>query len=56
MIKLFTLKQKKDGGEQNRNPQKRSSAACLRITKGEHITHYRLNRHLVFILYFFYNN
>jgi hypothetical protein len=36
MIKLFTLKQqKKDGGEQNRNPQKRSSAACLRITKGE---------------------
>lgn len=39
MIKLFSLKQKKDG-EQNKGTQKKSSAAQLRIQKGNEI-HFR---------------
>lgn len=35
MIKLFSLKQQKKDGEQNKGTQKKSSAAQLRIQKGK---------------------
>lgn len=42
MIKLFSLKQQKKDGEQNKGTQKKSSAAQLRIQRGKYIYSFRI--------------